>query len=141
MASNAAVLLASLNAAALAQRPFTVVRSHLKWIYKSDQTAALEDYGGAVGAAVVTDRASAAGIGSIPNPWANSDSNQFFVYDTFYNQSGAASDLIGATSFIVTDSKAMRKVGPDDDIVFVTEALALNGFLLGVIGRLLILLP
>ena len=128
----------SLNAAALALRPFTIVRTHVKWIYRSDQTAALEDFGGAVAMAVASERAVAAGIGSIPNPFGNADSNAFFVYDTYYGLSGAASDLIPNTQFIVTNSKGMRKVSTDEQVAIVVENLALNGSTMGCIGRILV---
>ena len=138
VASNSAVLLFTLNAGALALRPFTVVRTRMKLLYQSDQSAALEEYGGALGIAVVTDRAAAAGIGSVPNPFANIDSDAFFVHDTFYAQSGAAGDSIASTNWISIDSKAMRKVGIDDDIVGTVEALSLGGLEVGIIGRMLV---
>ena len=48
-------LITSLNASALALRPFTVVRTHLELYMRSDQSAAAEDQSCAFGACVVSD--------------------------------------------------------------------------------------
>ncbi len=55
------VLLFSLNAAALALRPFTIVRSRFMAAIRSDHAAAIEHQLGAVGLAVVSDQAVAVG--------------------------------------------------------------------------------
>ena len=53
-AANSVAILNSLNAAALALTPFTVVRVRFNVALRSDQIAAAEDYQWAVGAAVVS---------------------------------------------------------------------------------------
>jgi hypothetical protein len=58
----------SLNAAALALRPFTIVRSRFTYGVISDQAASLEDQVGAVGIAVVSDQAVAVGATAVPTP-------------------------------------------------------------------------
>ncbi len=54
-AANTAALTAELNAAALALRPFTVVRTRVEWSVVSDQRVATEFFDAAMGWAVVTD--------------------------------------------------------------------------------------
>ena len=48
-------IIASLNAAALALRPFTIVRSRFLLSVISDQITASENYVGALGMAIVSD--------------------------------------------------------------------------------------
>ena len=48
-------LVQSLNALALALRPFTIVRTRGSVLVNSDQNAASEDYGASFGEAVVSD--------------------------------------------------------------------------------------
>jgi len=57
--ASTAVFVASLNAAALALRPFTVVRTRGHLYLRSDQIAAAEAYDISYGMAVVSDQASA----------------------------------------------------------------------------------
>ena len=135
------VLLSSLNAAALALRPFTIVRTRGIVRWSSDQIAANEDPFGAVAAIVVSDSASAAGVGSIPTPITQSNAD-FFVYQpistnfTFVSAVGVDADGGSVSTF---DSKAMRKVGIDDDIAWVAEnANAADGASIVVIGRMLV---
>ena len=62
------VLLNSASAALLAQRPFTIVRIIITGHILSDQSAGGEVQIGALGLAVVSEQALAAGIGSLPTP-------------------------------------------------------------------------
>ena len=52
---SSSVLAASLTAAELAKRPFTVVRTHLEIFFASDQVAASEIYSAGVGICVVSE--------------------------------------------------------------------------------------
>ncbi len=138
---GAEVLIASLNAAALALRPFTVVRTHLRYQVISDQVAATESQFGALAVAVVSEEASAVGITAMPSPDTDRDSDLFYVYEDFVNDF----TLLSAAGFNTwnpggkIDSKAMRKVNSDQDIVLtVGAASASDGFGLYVAGRMLI---
>ncbi len=62
------VLLSSLNAAALALRPFTIVRTRGIAHMVSDQVIASETPFGALGFAVVSDQGSAIGVTAVPVP-------------------------------------------------------------------------
>ncbi len=122
-ASGTQVLINSLNATALALRPFTVVRTRGTWLVTSDQNAATESYFGNLGYAVVSQQAEAIGIGAIPTPATERGSDLFFVLETWpgFLRFGSA---IGSHSEMPReyDSRAMRKVNDDQDIVVVIEA-------------------
>jgi len=133
-------ILFTLNAAALALRPFTIVRSHFMIRVSSDQNAASEDQGGAVGMAVVSDQASAIGVTAVPTPITDMGSDLWFVHQQFMNVvtiTAAGLDASAGAVFVV-DSKAMRKVDIGQDVVIVVEAGASNGFELIVGGRMLV---
>ena len=140
IASSGSVLIGSLNAAALAFRPFTVVRTRIYMHIESDQSAASEQVRGAFGAIVVSDQAVAAGVASIPVPVTHSDA-PFFVYEPFVN-----SFLFGdGTGFItpvgtniIIDSKAMRKVDVNEDIALQAQNAVAFGSLLSIQGRMLV---
>ena len=137
-------LLASLNAAALALRPFTIVRSHYEIVWQSDQVVASESPQGAVGQIVVSDQAVASGAGAIPDPLGNVDASWYLwqaLIDTFVFVTGTgwAGGAAAASRYSV-DSKAMRKVGINDDIALVAENStgAAIGAIISVTGRFLV---
>ncbi len=107
------LLSSSLNAAALALRPFTIVRTRGMLWTASDQVAGPEDAFGAFGYAVVSDQASAIGVTAIPTPITDAGSSLFFSWTPWM----AAIEQATAVGFDATpgfvqhfDSKAMRKV-------------------------------
>ena len=114
-------LLGSLNAAALALRPFTIVRTHVEIQITSDQSAAIENQAGAYGMAVVSDQAAA------------------FLHKIFYGDESNLTDRSKGGTRVSIDSKAMRRVNPDQDLVIVAEASTTgSGFFLLHGGRILI---
>ena len=128
-APTSTALVLSLNAAALANRPFMIVRAR-GWIHVvSDQLAASENYGASYGQAVVSDQASAIGVTAVPTPTADSASDLWFVYEFLLGRFGFGS----AASFgevgvgMVIDSKAMRKVEEGQDVVTVVEGPGAGG--------------
>ena len=132
----------TLNAAALALRPFTVVRTRFALFIDSDQSAAAEQQVAGFGVAVVSEEAAAAGVASVPTPITEIPSDLWFVHRVLYSAQ-SASDAGGrggnaGTDYIV-DSKAMRKVSIGQDIVVVGEFSAVGGGLrLTVGGRMLV---
>ncbi len=79
---------------------------------------------GAFGIAIVSAQAFVAGAGSIPRPFDDADWSGWFVWRSFnyrYEFHTAASSLLSFTSFEV-DSKAMRKIAPDEVIVAMCES-------------------
>ncbi len=138
-AADTAVIIVSLNAAALALRPFTVVRTRGLLYSRSDQTAADETYGTSLGVAAVSDQAVAIGVTAVPTPVADQGFGLFFVYES---TTGRFS-VTGATSFQSTwqnyDSRAMRKVESGQDVVFVLETwTGFAGTVVNHIARMLI---
>jgi len=77
---GAATLIGTFSAAALALRPFTIVRTVGFLGIRSDQAVADESYDVALGMAIVSDQASAAGINSVPTGWLDLESDLFFVH-------------------------------------------------------------
>jgi len=128
-AASTANLFGSLNAAAIALLPFTVIRSRGILSYGSDQTVASENFSAALGIAIVTQQASAIGVTAVPTPMTELDSDQFFVHQIM---AGRFQFITGvgfhpqARTFLEYDSKAMRKVGQDDDLVLTLETSAVS---------------
>ncbi len=139
LASGAVTLLTSLNAAALALRPFTVLRTRLEIMWRSDQSAASETPTGAIGFIIVKESASTIGVTAVPTPLTEGDAD-FFVYQ------GVTTSILSLSSIgvlergnrYVIDSKAMRKVGVQDDIISVGETRSTGGAQYNVEGRMLI---
>ncbi len=84
-AGNNPVLVTTLSAAALALRPFTVVRARGMLYILSDQVTATEQQTAIYGEAVVSDQAVAIGITAVPTPVNDSDSDLWFVYQPLFN--------------------------------------------------------
>ncbi len=127
-AASTAVLVTSLNAAALALRPFTVVRTRGRIGIASDQQVATELQDAAYGLAVVSDQAVAIGVTAVPTPDTDNGSDLWFVYERLMQ-----GFFFGSTAaFILTlesrelDSRAMRKVEDGQDIVSVVETSSIS---------------
>ncbi len=143
VAAATAVLIGSLNAAALALRPFTIVRTHLRAHWESDQTSAEEFITGAFGLIVVKETAAAAGVASLPTPATETD-GEFFVYESLVESffPVTAVGILSGTGNGLTldvDSKAQRKVGTDENVAIIAEnAAGAHGAQFWVGGRMLI---
>ncbi len=82
-AADTAVQVQVFNAAALALRPFTIIRTRGWLSISSDQTTTSENQELVYGVAVVTDQANAIGVTAVPTPsysyvshnWSPSPSN------------------------------------------------------------------
>ena len=122
--ANTAALITSLNAAALALRPFTIVRTRGFWAVFSDQVSASEDQHVAYGSIVVSDQAVAVGITAIPTP-AEEDSFAWIHYDMalqrFHSSSATSIHPNMAPHRYVVDSKSMRKVEEGQDLIEVIQ--------------------
>ncbi len=77
-----AVLTNSLNAIALAFRPFTVVRARLFLQIRSDIATGGETFGVSMGFCVVSDQAVAIGVTAVPTPVTDKGSDLWFVYES-----------------------------------------------------------
>ncbi len=139
--ANVATLVATFNAAAKLLRPFTIIRTRCILNITSDQVVTSEFVQGAFGMQVVTDSAAAAGVASVPTPLTETDAD-FFVYQPFINSFLDATSVGffeqgGQGNSWLIDSKAMRKVGTDDDVAVTCNDLA-SGYNLALEGRMLV---
>ena len=141
VAADTVVLLSFLTAGFLLLRPFTVIRTYLEVSWQSDQSAVTENPHGAFGMVQVTDQAVTAGIASIPDPLLDGDA-AWYVWQglqtqfTFKSASGIDGD---AGSRYSIDSKAMRKIGPNQNIAIVAvNSNTVHGADIGVKGRFLV---
>ena len=140
---SSAVLLASFTSAALVDgglSPGTLIRVRGLLTVYSDQIAANEIWHGAIGLAVVSDAARAAGIASLPTPITEANTDFWQTWRPYGGRfsfiTGAGFEAQGATNYEI-DSKAMRKIKPGDAIVLVAEQGAAVGSDLIVDMRLL----
>jgi len=134
------VLVGVLNSAAKALRPFTILRTRTVIQYRSDQQVATEFAFGQYGQLIVTDSASAAGIASIPDPSTEPEASWHVhqvCFADFVFADATGFDANGGAQYVI-DSKAMRKVGIDDDCVIIFAQVAGVGAQLTVQGRVLI---
>ena len=134
-------IVTSLNAAALALLPFTVVRTRMELMVYSDQEAASEKQAGAWGAAVVSEEAQAVGVSAVPTPVTEAGSDLWFAYQEFFGGFQFTTSGAGQVGQRYTvDSKAMRKVGVGQTIVTVAEFSSAggDGLVLKVAGRMLL---
>jgi len=135
-------IVASLTTAEKAKLPFTIVRTHLYWDLTSDQSVASEYQMVALGGLVVSQVAETVGVSAVPTPVNEAESDFFFIHSylssIFTFKSGVGIDQRIAHNWI--ESKAMRKVSEDEDVLFVVElanAIA-SGATVALAGRMLI---
>ncbi len=140
IAADASTLIASLNAGGLLDRPFTILRTRGVIHIETDQSAASESPAGVVGMIVVNDQALGAGSGSIPDPVPAADA-PWIVYEPFIDAFvlGDATGFVESAGVNITfDSKAMRKVGPNEDVALMCEEAAGFGVSITMLGRMLV---
>ncbi len=141
-AANSASLFTGFSAGVLALRPFTIVRVRGSWHVSSDQEIADEVQHVAIGAAIVSDQALAAGIASVPTPFAELDSDLWFLHEILLTEFllGSAVGFSGDFGVAGTfESKAMRKVDDGQDIAMSIEAASTSaGALVTKVGRMLL---
>ncbi len=127
--TNAVSLTNQLNAAALALRPFTVIRTRGYFYVSSDQVAASEIYTVSMGHAVVTDQAAAIGVTAVPTPDTDRGSDAFFVFEDLFGRfefiSGVGTQERGLGR--TYDSKAMRKVEDGSTMIVTVETPSTSG--------------
>ncbi len=143
IAASAKVLVATYSAGALALRPFTILRTRGIVQYVSDQNAVNEEPFGFLGSIVVSETAAALGVTAIPDPSGTDGDPEaaWFNYQTcvaqtkFLSAVGFESD---AGVQYIMDSKAMRKVGADDNLAIMFSQVAAVGATVFTGGRQLI---
>ena len=143
IAASAKVLVSSLSAGALLLRPFTILRSRILLNYFTDQAVGDENAEGFYAALVVTETAAALGATVLPDPSGTDGDPEadWFVYQpcfTHFEFADATGFQLGGDSVYSIDSKAMRKVGPDDDVVTMFSQVNASGSKIVDGGRTLI---
>ena len=141
-AASTAVIAGSLNAAALALRPFTVIRVVGSYFLRSDQTAASENYEVAWGMAVVSDQALVVGVTAVPTPYTDLDSDLWFQHKAMSSRFEFVSGVGFETAVGLSgeyESKAARKVEDGSDMIIVLETSSIfAGSVLALTARVLI---
>ena len=139
--ASTAIILSQLNAAALALRPFTVVRARGYVHIRPDQESAAESQSIAYGAIVVSDQSVAIGATAVPTPVTDSQSN-WFVFEAMADHFAFITGVGFQSNFgreRIVDSKAMRKVTEGQDIITVAETTAVSlGTIVTTFNRMLI---
>jgi len=133
-----AALIGVLDAGALAERPFTVMRTRGQIFGRSDQEAASQNWGVAFGMAVVTEQAAAIGVTAVPTPVTDDDSDAWFTYEWILGTLGfvTGTGVFEEGRMIPIDSRGARKVEDSDQLIVVVEAgllitdgVAIHGFI------------
>jgi hypothetical protein len=116
------------------EEPVTITRVVGQLDVISDQLSAFEKPFGAMGTALVTDQARVAGAASIPGPYTAAESDVWFLHQ-FWVAPVLFATAVGISKTNQTyqmDSRAMRRMTPEDSMVIMIE----NGSLFGVDYRL-----
>ncbi len=118
------VIISSFAPDALAILKATVVRVRGRFTARPAAFTVTHDYSGAFGLGVVSDEALAAGAASIPRPFDDDDWAGWMVHGYYsgHFEFDDATGLLIMDREIVIDSKAMRKVGPNETLVWMAES-------------------
>ena len=123
--SGVVLLASSLDAAALALLPFTIIRERNVWYCRGDVVTGGEKWGGAVGHCIVSEQAVAIGVTAVPTPVTDQGSDLWYLHDQMYGRFGGTQvEEVGARKDV--DSKAMRKVEEGQDAITVFESGAVT---------------
>ena len=111
--------------------PITIVRIVGRLSVQSDQAAASERPFGAVGAAVVSQQANTIGVTAVPTPYTDADSDLWMQHRFWaapVAEAGTGASLANISQDVDLTSKAMRKLTPDEVLIFAFEnASAIHG--------------
>ena len=135
-------LIGTYSAGVLGLRPFTILRTRILFTVISDQSGADEGVSGAYAEIVVKETATTVGITALPGPLTEVDAD-FYLYQGFTARfefsSAAGFESNGGAQYLI-DSKAMRKVGHQDDLAAQVELRGQGGAIVQSEGRQLIML-
>ncbi len=141
--ANAKQVVSTLGANQLLLRPFTILRTRMLISWESDQIAAPERPQGSYGSIVVTDTATGIGSTAIPDPSSTDGDPEadWYVHQELissFTESSQVGYQARSSELYIVDSKAMRKVGPDDDVAEMVSETGGVGAILVTRGRQLI---
>jgi len=124
LASSVSLIVSAFSPVDLGALKPTVVRSRGLFSVWPTAFGADLDFSGAYGLGIVSDEAFVAGQGSIPRPFDDDDWPGWIVHGYFAGhlefQSGTG--IENTIQQHVIDSKAMRKVGPNETLVWMAES-------------------
>ena len=123
VATTAQVLVASLPIDLTSLVRPTITRTRGLISIKPELFSADVDIVGCFGAGVVSQEAFDIGITAIPGPFDDADWSGWYVWQPFafhFEETAGSSGLWSVE--LPIDSKAMRKVGPNEVLVFVAES-------------------
>ncbi len=143
IAANTKVFVSQLSAGAKLLRPFTILRNHIDVLWESDQEITDEAPLAGYGKIVVTEAAAGVGVTALPDPSGISGDPEadWFVWQSLsvsFRIESAIGFSANAGYHYAIDSKSMRKVGPDDDVVTVCSSDNGVGAILYTGGRMLV---
>ncbi len=127
MTAGGGTIVGLLNAAALALRPFTVVRSIFEVNIRSDQAGAIERQVVGFGACVVSDQAAAIGVTAVPTPLTDLASDLWYLHGVLIGDESNLTDRTRGGMSRTIESRAMRKVEDGQDIAIVAEMSTVGG--------------
>ena len=119
LAASTFVIDSLFGAPVLAKRPFTITRVVGLLSVRSDQAAALEFPFGALGFAVVSEKAATLGATAVPDPVTEVESDLWHVYQSFSAGGEASTNAGFPVSHFPIDSRAQRKVQDGENCVAV----------------------
>ncbi len=106
------------------EEALTVIRNRGAISHTPEGFAADIEYVGAFGVGIVSAEAFAAGIASVPTPFTDADWAGWMVWRSFayrYEFLDGTGSLLTVDT-IEIDSKAMRKIGPNEVLAYVAES-------------------
>ena len=109
------------------EAPATVVRCRGNISLQPDSFASDANVTGAIGMGVVSAEALGVGVSAVPEPFTDADWGGWMVWHPFSFRVefvGNTNVVFPATISIPIDSKAMRKVEPNEALVFVAESFS-----------------
>ena len=122
--------------------PSTIIRTVGAFGFAADADFILnQDIRGAIGGMVVTERARAAGINSLPRPVTEIADDSWFWHQSFFGfaEATAAGGDVMSGRMVMFDSRAKRKVETGDGIVFVLENAASQTVQFSLMLRMLVM--
>ena len=120
VASGGATLISSFTPG----ESLTIVRTRGMVSVRPESNAADVELVGAIGFGIVSDEAFAAGVASMPEPFNDADWSGWFVWRSFsYDIEFSDATGVGFLNWdFEVDSKAMRKLGPNETAVLIAES-------------------
>ena len=115
---------ATLVSSSTFEEPITLIRNRGVFSVAPQSPAADLEFVGAIGIGIVSAEAVAIGITAIPTPFTDADWGGWMVWRSFAGVWDVSSDIGRAISSwtLEIDSKAMRKISPNEAGVLVVES-------------------